>query len=556
MLRSLTVLFLACLMAACGGRSAAPVEVSGGWIEGLVEDGLVIYRNVPYAAPPVADLRWRAPQPVEPWEGVRATTQSGPACWQNTTGGEAMFIERLTQGAGMSGFATWLLTTAASWQPPEVSEDCLSLNVMAPEGGSNLPVMFWIHGGGHQFGSGGQVYESSSLVREGIVLVSINYRLGLYGFMAHPELSAEHAHGSSGNYGMMDQVAALEWVQANIEKFGGDPNNVTIFGESAGGNSVGQLLASPLSKGLIHRAIAQSGTGIHQFQAVDAAYERTSGYDVGRRIAAAAGVSGELEIKALRSMTTEQLRPYAIDPAFVDTFHPQIDGYVLPRSTAQTFFEGKQLPVPLIVGSNADEGSVLYYFGLPAVEGGPLVQPQNQVEWDQLLASQFADQAAVVDAFYAVDGDKDVPKAAEHLMGDALFGRHAFYMAQRHQAAGAPAYLYFYERRPPSETQTLGATHGLEISHVFGRFIPMMPKDERDDELQTQMQGYWAQFARTGSPNRDDLPKWVAFDDLEAQEMAFGHERSYARRSVRENRYRAMAGQLESRLAAATIGDN
>ncbi len=553
MRRTIVTLVFTCLVTACGERSTAPVDVSGGSVQGLVEDGLIIYRNVPYAAPPVGDLRWRAPQPVEPWEGVRSATQFGPACWQSTTGGDAMFLERLTEGAGMGAFATWLLKTTASWTAPEISEDCLSLNIMAPEGGQGLPVMFWIHGGGHQFGSGGQAYESPSLVREGVVLVSINYRLGLYGFMAHPELSAEDPSGSSGNYGMLDQIAALAWVRANILKFGGDPNNVTIFGESAGGHSVGQLMASPLTQGLFQRAIAQSGTGLHQFQAVGAAFERTSGHEVGRQIALAAGVAGPQEIEALRAMTTEELRPYAIDPEFTDTFHPQIDGHVLPRSTAQTFFEGKQQPVPLIVGSNADEGSVLYYFGIPAVEGGPMAQPQNRSEWDELLASQFAEQAPRVDAAYTIDGDADVPRAAEQLMGDTLFGRHAFYMAQRHQAAGHPAYLYFYERRPPSETQTLGATHALEISHVFGGLIPLWPTDERDDELQAQMQGYWSEFAKSGDPNRDDLPDWIAFDDLDPLEMAFGHERSYGRRTAREDRYRAMAGQFESRLAAALI---
>lgn len=553
MSKTIIAVILTGMIAACAERPAAPVEVSGGWVEGLIEDGLVIHRDVPYAAAPVGNLRWRAPQPVESWSGIRSATQFGPACWQNTAGGDALFLERLTEGAGMGGFTSWLLKTAASWTALEISEDCLSLNIMAPEGSQGLPVMVWIHGGAHQFGSGGGPYESPTLVREGVVLVSINYRLGLYGFLAHPELSAEHPSGSSGNYGMLDQIAALKWVRAHISKFGGDPNNVTIFGESAGGHSVGQLMASPLTEGLFQRAIAQSGTGLHQFQAVEAAFERTSGHEIGRRIAQAAGVAGPKEIEALRAMTTEELRPYAIDPQFTDTFHPQIDGHVLPRSTAQTFFEGKQQPVSLIVGSNADEGSVLYYFGIPAVEGGPMVQPQNRTEWDQLLASQFAEQAPRVDAAYVIDGDQDVPKAAEQLMGDTLFGRHAFYMAQRHQAAGHPTYLYFYERRPPSETQTLGATHALEISHVFGELIPMWPTNERDKALQGQMQGYWSEFAKSGDPNRDDLPAWDAFDDLEALEMAFGHERTYGRRTAREGRYRAMAGQFESRLAATMI---
>lgn len=542
------------LLSACSGAPTGPVAITGGEIQGIREDGLVFYRNIPYAAPPVGDLRWRAPQPVAAWEGVRDASEFGPACWQDTAGGNAEFMDRLTQGAGMGGFTSWFLTTMASLAEPVISEDCLTLNVMAPEGASDLPVMFWIHGGGHQFGSGGQLYESPSLTKEGVVLVSINYRLGIYGFLAHPELTSEDPNGSSGNYGMLDQFAALQWVQDNITKFGGDPSNVTIFGESAGGHSVGQLMASPLSEGLFHRAIAQSGTGFYQFQALDEAYERMSGHDAGRRLAAAAGAAGEDEIEALRAMTTEQLRTVAVDPTFSDTFHPQIDGYVLPRSTAQTFTDGRQLPVPLIVGSNADEGSVLYYFGLAPVDGGPIVAPNTQAQWDALLSEQFGNDASAVDATYSIDGDTDVQKAAEQLMGDTWFGRHAFYMAQMHSNAGHPAYLYFYERRPPTENQTIGASHALEISHVFGGFIPMWPTDERDDELGTQMQGYWTQFARTGDPNSDHLPDWTTFRDITPREMAFGHERSYSRPVAREDRYRAMTGQLDARVAIAAGG--
>ena len=541
----------ALLTFACGGSPTAPVTISGGAIQGVQDDELVYYRGLPYAAAPIGQLRWRAPQPVASWEGIRDASEFGTACWQDTSGGNAEFMDRLANGAGMGGFTTWLLTTLATLAEPVVSEDCLFLNVMAPANAQGLPVMFWIHGGGHQFGSGGAVYESPSLTKRGVVLVSLNYRLGLYGFLAHPELTAEDPNRSSGNYGMLDQIAALQWVQQNIEKFGGDPDNVTIFGESAGGHSVGQLLASPLSEGLFHRAIAQSGTGFYQFQAVDEAYERRSGHDAGRALAKAAGVSGDNEIDQLRAMSTEALREFAVAPEYSDTFHPQIDGYVLPHATAQIFDSGEQLAVPLIVGSNADEGSLLYYFGLAPVDGGPVASPQTQAEWNELLTEQFGEDADAVSAAYTIDTDIDVPKAAERLMGDSWFGRHAFYMAQKHSAAGHPAYLYFYEREPPNENQTLGATHALEIAHVFGGFIPMWPWNERDDELSSEMQGLWTEFARTGDPNAADLPEWTRFQDLEAQEMVFGHEHSYSRRVAREDRYRAMAGQFNKRIHAA-----
>ncbi len=544
---------LAILMSsACAPSPSDIVQTTSGSIQGISDDGVNIFRGVPYAAAPVGKLRWRAPQPVDAWEETLAATEFGPMCWQATDAGDAAFLTAMTEGAGMGGFTQWLLSTVLSLAPASVSEDCLTLNIVTPESADGtLPVLFWIHGGGHQFGSGGITYESPQLASRGAVVVTINYRLGLYGFMAHPELSAEDPNGSSGNYGMLDQIAALAWVQDNIASFGGDPDKVTIFGESAGGHSVGQLMASPLSKGLFHRAIAQSGTGFQQFQAIDAAYERMSGFDAGRQVAKMAGVSGADEIAALRQMSVDELRDIALDPTINATLHPQIDGYVLPQSSAQIFDAGRQAAVPLIVGSNADEGSVLYYMGLAPVDGGPAEQPNTVAEWDALLEGQFGPAASEVDLAYGVDTDSDVVKAAEQLMGDSWFGRHAFYMAQKHSAAGHPSYLYMYERRPPSENQTIGASHALEISHVFGGFIPFWPSDARDEELEDEMQSFWVHFAATGNPNREGLPEWRAFADLEPYEMAFGHDQTGARRVAREARYRAMAGQFEARLTSA-----
>ena len=206
-----------------------------------------------------------------------------------------------------------------------------------------------------------------------------------------------------------------------------------------------------------------------------------------------------------------------------------------------------------MVGSNADEGSVLYHMGVPAVDGGPLEQPTTVSDWDALLAGQFLDQASEVDLAYRVDGDQDVVRAAEQLMADTLFGRHAFYMAQKHGAAGNASYLYFYERHPPTENQTIGASHALELNHVFGGFIPFWPSDERDTELSNEMQTYWAQFARSSDPNTDGLPSWPTFQDLTPQELAFGHDATAHRPVARVARYRAMQQQLERRMSSATV---
>ena len=544
------------LLTGCGADHTEIITTTSGDLRGVRSEGFELFRGIPYAAAPTDELRWRAPKPHPGWSGTLDTTEFGAQCWQPTNSGNDQFLVRLAEGSGMSGVKSWLLTTLGGLVSANTSEDCLFLNVATPDRSGSLPVMFWIHGGGHQFGSGGGPYESLSLAGEGIVLVSINYRLGLYGFLAHPELAAEDPNGSTGNYGTLDQIAALEWVRDNIAAFGGDPQRVTIFGESAGGHSVGQLMASPVARGLFHRAIAQSGTGFYQFQAVDAAHERMSGFDGGRELARRAGVAGDDEISGLRAMTTEELAELATDPELSETFHPQIDGYVLPGPTAAIFARGEQAAVPLIVGSNADEGSLLYYFGLPAVDGGPPAQPQTMKDWDDLLAAEFGSAAAALDAEYAVDGDANVPSAAESLMGDTWFGRHAYYMAQAHSAHDQPTYLYFYTRHPPAVGQTLGASHALELAHVFGGFLPFWPWDERDDALQAEMQGHWAQFAATGNPNRDGLAEWRSFDALSPSEMNYGHDVTANGPVARRARYEAMRGQFQRRLQASGYSDS
>ena len=515
------------LISGCSAPASQIVITQSGPVQGITSEGVAIFRGIPYAVPPIGDLRWTPPQPVQSWAEPLIADTYGPSCWQPT-------------GIGNDAFISALVAEAS------IAEDCLTLNVITPEINSEkpLPVMLWIHGGGHQYGSGGDTYESTSLANNGVVLVTINYRLGIYGFMAHPELAAEDANGSSGNYGMLDQIAALNWVQANIEKFGGDANNVTIFGESAGGHSVGQLMASPLSRGLFHKAIAQSGTGFQQFQTTDQTNETISGFTAGRKIAAMVGVNGSEEITKLRAMSVEALAEAATDLEISSTFHPQVDGYVLPKPTSQIFALGEQAPVPLMLGSNADEGSVLYYMGLTPVDGSIITGPETVKQWDSLLREEFGDQADALSMHYAVDGDGDVVKGAEQLMGDSWFGRHAYFMARRHSAAGHPTFMYFFERRSASPDETIGATHAFEIFPVFGSTLPLWPTDARDELLSKEMQSYWSSFAKAGDPNNDSAPAWLRFGLLQPNEMALGHEKSYSRPVARMSRYEAMNGQL------------
>ena len=553
----LSFFIVSLLLIGCGGPPSQVVDTQAGPVQGIISDGVAIFRGIPYAKPPLEELRWAAPQPAEPWTEPLLADTYGASCWQPTGIGNDAFISALVAGSGMSEFSQWLLKTGANLAQPTIAEDCLTLNVMAPklEGDKPLPVMLWIHGGGHQYGSGGDMYESSSLVNNGVVLVTINYRLGIYGFMAHPELAEEDPNRSTGNYGMLDQIAALEWVHANIEKFGGDPANVTIFGESAGGHSVGQLMASPLAEGLFHKAIAQSGTGFQQFQTTDKANETISGFAAGEKVAEMVGVSGANEITQLRAMSTEALASAALDEEISSTFHPQIDGYILPKPTAEAFALGEQAPVPLLLGSNADEGSVLYYMGVPPVDGGAYQRPDTLSQWDNLLQTEFGEQAEALGRNYAVDGDADVVKGAEQLMGDSWFGRHAYLMAQRHEAIGQPTFMYFFERRSASPEETIGATHAFEIFPIFGSAFPFWPTDERDAQLSKEMQSYWSSFAKTGNPNNTTAPNWQRFNLLQPMEMALGHEKSYSRPVARRDRYEAMNGQqLKREQRARALG--
>ena len=553
MLRTVCLIGMLAGLLACGNPTSPEVSLSQGVLTGISKEGISLYRGIPYAEPPLGDLRWAAPQAHKGWSGTLHAEAFGPACWQTQGTGNDLFLAKLTEGAGMGGFMQWALSTMSGMFLPDISEDCLTLNVATPEQRSEpLPVLFWIHGGGHQFGSGGGPYESITLTQQGVVLVSINYRLGLYGFFAHPELAAEDPDGSTGNYGMQDQILALQWVRDNIREFGGDPDNVTIFGESAGGHSVGQLMASDLAKGLFHRAIAQSGTGFYQFQAVDKNHERLSGFEAGTKAAEKLGLSAAAAITQMRSMSTEELATLAQDEEISATFHPQIDGHVLKQATAQTFLEGKQAAIPLIVGSNADEGSVLYYLGLSPIDGHDAEHPQPQTtqEWDSLLDQAFANQGQALAQHYQVDTNHDVVKAAEILMGDTWFGRHAYYMATAHAEAGHPSYLYFYERHPPSEHQTIGASHALELNHIFDGLIPGWPTDARDDELRAEMQQMWVSFAQTGNPNATQT-EWATFNPVAPTEMVFGHERTYTRPPARQARYELMKDQFMQRVSHA-----
>jgi len=545
-------LFGAGLISGCGGPSKGPiVDTPLGQVQGNLVEQVHVFRDLPYAQPPVGAKRWQRPQPALPWNNVRDATEDRFICEQPVAGPLAnSFLDRLLDGAGFSSFGKFMLSTFAGLAGNEpMNEDCLTLTVRttALEADAKLPVMFWIHGGGHRFGSGNQGFSNSNALAErGVVQVSINYRLGVWGFFAHEALAAEDPDGSTGNYGMLDQIEALKWVQANIASFGGDPDNVTIFGESAGGHSVGQLLASPLTKGLIHGAIAQSGTGNQQMQHVHHQIESLSGIQAGQRFAELAGIDTNDALAGLRALSVEQIRALEnSDLEIGSTYHPQVDGYALPKTVAQIFAAGEHAHVPFMLGSNADEGSVLGYLIPISIDGVAELRPDSVEGWDNYLNEHIPSLAKE----YAVESKSDLQDAHFRLVGDAMFGRHAYYTAEHHFATGSPTWLYFFERAPASDSQVIGATHALELQPVFNSYIPFWPKDERDTQLSQQMGDYWTNFAKTKNPNGGELPQWPSFDPAIAQELALGHLETHARKVDRQSIYDGMRAQQQQRIA-------
>lgn len=484
--------------------TAKPLKIDTGLVRGLVlgeANDIHLYRGIPFATPPVKELRWKTPQPPKAWDGVRECYTFGAAAPQKV-------VPLLSTFAGMGLDAP-------------MSEDCLYLNVWAPTAREHgpLPVMVWIHGGGYTMGAGSQrLYEATDLARRGAVIVSINYRLGPFGFLAHPQLSAENEHGVSGNYGILDQIEALRWVQRNIAAFGGDPNRVTIFGESAGGGSVFSLLSSPLAKGLFHRAIAQSGPALNFAHLKKTHYGFQSAEDAGVEYATSCGApAGEGQLAALRAMNSDQLLKTApsLEGGGARTFTmranmlkqaPVVDGYVLPDDVMTILTEGRQNPVPLIVGANKDEASI---FSLVAVM--PKGVEELKAALEKNMGVQLAEEMFEI---YPTKTASDVRRTVTELMGDFIFVAPARFVASSMRHAKAPAYMYHFAHPPAGVTgRSFGAHHGAEVAYVLGN-LELAGSDvtPNDEEIASALANYWVQFAATGNPNRDGLPAWPQYD--------------------------------------------
>jgi para-nitrobenzyl esterase len=474
----------------CATTLAAPsaqrpvVTIAQGTLAGrMAAHGVRAFKGIPYAQPPVGDLRWKPPVAASGWKGVRDAGRFGASCMQPPWPADSIYNDRISN----------------------FSEDCLFLNVWAPAHASKAPVIVWIYGGGLIFGSTWEpYYDGSNFAAHGAVFVSMNYRLGVLGWLALPALSAESPHHASGNYGLLDQIAALQWVRRNIRAFGGDPHNVTIMGESAGGLCVAYLLASPLARGLFDKAIGESLGIYSEPELRQADHGLPSAEEIGTRM------EGDLHaanLQALRSMDAASLGMAALRAGYVPT--GTIDGWALPRQLVDTYDRKEEAHVPVLMGFNAGEIETLPGF-LP-----PL--PSSSAVYTDEIRKRYRDLAPEFLRLYPA---RDVKASMMAAGRDAIFGWGAERIVRDEAAVGEPSYLYYFDHGyPAASARGLHAFHASEIPFVFGRIGPGAPRLEHwpraqgpaEEALSNAMIAYWTSFARTGVPKAPGEPDWPTF---------------------------------------------
>lgn len=462
------------------------VDTKAGKIKGAARaSGGAEFLGIPYAQPPLGALRWHEPMPGKSWSGVRDATTFGTPCAQAVLG-------------------DWNRHDAETGK-----EDCLFLNVITPVwplAKAPLPVMFWIHGGANAGGAASSsLYKDGTLVQHGVILVTINYRLGIFGFLAHPELTRESSHHASGNYGLMDQIAALRWVRHNIAKFGGDPNNITVFGQSAGAQDTSLLMTSPLAKGLFQRAIAQSGSALNP-QCPSLVESEQSG----EKLAATLNAPHDGAIKYLRELSVQELTSVAVqDPKQPPLIGPNIDGWVITRSPAKVFAQQQEAPIPLIIGTTTRE------FGMTA--------PTDQVrKFIQNVTGTLAAEA--LSLYGLADNGQGNTDAVYGSVGDQWFADLVFRcpvatQAGLHATLNSSTYQYEFAHAIPGQ-EAQGAVHSSDLPYVFG-FYPKTGNisgnfEETDYRLAELIETYWTNFAKTGNPNSGTLPTWPKVDSSQS----------------------------------------
>jgi para-nitrobenzyl esterase len=496
MKRAVIVSLVLSTILAAGAFAADQVRTASGVVQAAADStpAVRIFKGIPFAQPPKGELRWKAPQPARPWTGVLAADTFGPRCMQR-----AVFADMVFRGRGMS-------------------EDCLYLNVWtrARSGEERLPVLVYFYGGGFFAGDGSEPrYDGASMATRGIVAVTVNYRLGIFGFLAHAELSREAPHRASGNYGLLDQSAALAWVKENIAAFGGDPRRVTIAGESAGSSSVSGHVVSPLSRDLIKGAILESGSLIGTLSAQPLA-------DVERDGARFAAAVGAASLAALRAMTADEILEATGKPD-VPRFRPTLDGYFLPKPVHAILEAGEQARIPLLGGSNSEEQSAR------SILRQDEPTPENHAKAVRGLYGDKADEALKL---YPGRTRDEVLDSATALASDRFTGFSTWRFTEGHgKTAGQPVYRYYYAHPRPRflggysespagggpaaapEPASRGAVHSAEIEYAMGNLAtnPHFEWGPADHKLSEVMQGYFANFIKTGNPNGPGLPNWPAY---------------------------------------------
>jgi len=475
-------------LGAIASSALAQVEsarVAGGEVQGVVVNGIASFKGIPFAAPPVGENRWRSPQPVVPWSGVKKADTFAPACMQDTA-----FAARL--GA-----------------PTAASEDCLYLNVWTPakSAAQRLPVMVWIYGGAFVGGATNwPLYDGTNFARKGVVLVSVAYRVGAFGFLAHPELSQESGHGS-GDYGLEDQIAALKWVRDNIARFGGDPRRVTVFGESAGGISVSMLAASPQAKGLYQRAISESGGSLTPPRSGPGQGVPTLkiAEGTGKSFLAALGAN---DIKTARQLPAETI--LKAERTLRGGFWPTLDGYVIVGDEYELYEAGRFNDTPVLIGTNSDEGAAF----TPA--------KVSRAAYERQIRAEYGGKAELILAANPHATDAEAHTAAKNNFRDSVFAWSTWRWAslQSDHKGSGKAYLYYFDHRTPASPE--GSSHASEVGFVFGNLgRPGTPPSATERALSELMSSYWVNFAKNGNPNGPGLPHWPAFSDSNQSVMHF-----------------------------------
>lgn len=462
------------------------VQAPAGALEGRMDGAIRVFKGIPFAAPPVGALRWRPPQPAARWQGVRSAQDFGAACIQPRPRVETIYTSDL--GA--------------------LSEDCLTLNVWTPAEARGAPVFVWIHGGALSGGSSREMlYDGARLASRGIIVVTINYRLGVLGYLAHPGLSSESPNHISGNYGLMDQIQALRWVHDNIAAFGGDPANVTIAGESAGGLSVMYLMATPAARGLFAKAIAESAYMVSAQELKMPHHGTPSAEAIGQQLSVAVHAP---DVASLRGLDAQALTDAATAMGFFP--FPAIDGRLLQRQLVETFDRGEQAHVPLLAGFNSGEIRSLTFLTPPP--------PANAAAYETAIRAHYGDLAPEFLRLYPSDNLQESMWATTR---DALYGWTAERLVAKQTAAGAPGYLYLFDHGYPAmEAAHLHAFHASELPYVFGnldrtpRLWPQIPATDQEHALADAILDYWSSFARSGTPSSAHAPVWRPYSAARA----------------------------------------